>query len=229
MKKSRTVFLQCSLICVLPVFFADAEEVRPTGKQISMKWGRVSENDGVRKVVSTEGEYNAHNRHGPITFYDVPFTNGTFSLSWKRDLSQKINLVFETEEDGKATHLFKVFVNGTPNKDHSKTDVISLVTYESIASSKKKRQLSGQRSITPKLESGIRQALLLIIMSRLFVSMIKHIQSRMIGFGRKSSSAVSVTYGERLKRKTWLLRRTEILEGPRVVKRRHVHVTIVKR
>ena len=139
MKKSRTVFLQCSLICALPVFFADAEEVRPTGKQISMKWGRVIEHDGVRKVVSTEGEYNAHNRHGPITFYDVPFTNGTFSLSWKRDLSQKINLVFETEEDGKATHLFKVFVNGTPNKDHSKTDVISLVAYESIASSKKKK------------------------------------------------------------------------------------------
>jgi len=139
MKKSRTVFLQCSLICALPVFFADAEEVCPAGKQISMKWGRVSENDGVRKVVSTEGEYNAHKRHGPITFYDVPFTNGTFSLSWKRDLSQKINLVFETEEDGKATHLFKVFVNGTPNKDHSKTDVISLVTYESIASSKKKK------------------------------------------------------------------------------------------
>ena len=139
MKKSRTVFLQCSLICAPPVFFADAEEVRPAGKQISMKWGRVIEDDGVRKVVSTEGEYNAHNRHGPITFYDVPFTNGTFSLSWKRDLSQKINLVFETEEDGKATHLFKVFVNGTPNKDHSKTDVISLVKYESIASPKKKK------------------------------------------------------------------------------------------
>lgn len=104
-----------------------------------MKWGHVNEDDGVRKVVSTEAEYNAHNRHGPITFYDVPFTNGTFSLAWKRDLPQKINLVFETEEDGKATHLFKVFVNGTPNKDHSKTDVISLVTYESIAGSKKKK------------------------------------------------------------------------------------------
>ena len=139
MKKTRAVFLQCSLICVLPVFFADAEEVRPAGEQISMKWGHVNEDDGVRKVVSTEAEYNAHNRHGPITFYDVPFTNGTFSLAWKRDLPQKINLVFETEEDGKATHLFKVFVNGTPNKDHSKTNVISLVTYESIAGSKKKK------------------------------------------------------------------------------------------
>lgn len=139
MKKTRAVFLQCSLICVLPIFFADAEEVRPAGEQISMKWGHVNNDDGVRKVVSTEAEYNAHNRHGPITFYDVPFTNGIFSLSWKRDLSQKINLVFETEEDGKVTHLFKVFVNGTPNKDHSKTNVISLVTYGSIAGSKKKK------------------------------------------------------------------------------------------
>ena len=141
MKKTRAVFLQCSLICVLPVFFADAEEVRPAGEQISMKWGHVNDDDGVRKVVSTEAEYNAHNRHGPITFYDVPFTNGIFSLSWKRDLSQKINLVFETEEDGKVTHLFKVFVNGTPNKDHSKTNVISLVTYGSIAGSKKKKAI----------------------------------------------------------------------------------------
>ena len=69
----------------------------------------------------------------------MPFDNGTFSLSWKRDLPQKINLVFEAEEDGKATHLFKVFVNGTPNKNHSKTDVVSFVTYESIAGSKKKK------------------------------------------------------------------------------------------
>ena len=210
MKSAWRVLLQCSLVFVLPSLFAGAQEVKPTGEQVSMKWGRVIENDGVRKVVSTEGEYNAHNRHGPITFYDVPFTNGTFSLSWKRDLSQKINLVFETEEDGKATHLFKVFVNGTPNKDHSKTDVsqsCDVREYRSVR--RKKRQLSGQRSITPKLESGIRQALLLMVMLRPFVSMMKHIQSRMIGSGRKSSSAVSVTYGERLKPKTWSLQRTE--------------------
>ena len=66
-----------------------------------MKWGHVNEVNGVRKVVSTEAEYDSHNQHGPITFYEIPFTNGTFSLSWKRDLPQKINLVFETEENGK--------------------------------------------------------------------------------------------------------------------------------
>jgi hypothetical protein len=139
MKRAWRVLLQCSLVFVLPSLFAGAQEVKPTGEQVSMKWGRVNEDNGVRTVVSTEAEYNAHNRHGPITFYDIPFTNGVFSLSWKRDLPQKINLVFETEENGKPTHLFKVFVNGTPNKDHSKTDVVSLVTYESIVGSKKKK------------------------------------------------------------------------------------------
>ena len=63
MKKASAVFLQCSLICVLPAFFADAVEVNPVGEQVSMKWGRVNESHGVRKVLSTEVEYNAHNRN----------------------------------------------------------------------------------------------------------------------------------------------------------------------
>jgi hypothetical protein len=82
---------------------------------------------------------NAHKKHGPITFYHVPFTSGTFSLSWKRDSPQKMNLVFETEDNGKPTHLFKVFINGRPTKDTAKTDVISFVTYESISGSNKKK------------------------------------------------------------------------------------------
>ena len=139
MKRAWRVLLKCSLLFVLPAFFAGAQEVKPTGEQISMKWGELSTVNGVRTVVSTEAEYNAHNRHGPITFYAIPFTDGAFSLSWKRDLPQKINFVFETEDNGKPTHLFKVFVNGTPNKDHSKTDVVSLVTYEGIDGSKKKK------------------------------------------------------------------------------------------
>ncbi len=140
-KSSRAVFLYCSLICVLPAFFANAQDVRPVGEQISMKWGHVHEANGVRKVVSTEAEYDSHNQHGPITFYEIPFTNGTFSLFWKRDLPQKMNLVFETQENGKPTHLLKVFVNGAPNKDHSKTDRISLVTYQDIAGSEKKKAI----------------------------------------------------------------------------------------
>lgn len=119
--------------------FADAQTTTPSAQQMSLRWGSVSEEDGVRKVVSTEAEYRVHNQHGPKTFYHVPFTNGTFSLSWKRDLPQKMNFVFETEEYGEPAHLFNVFINGTPNKDSAKTDVISFVTYESIPGSKKKK------------------------------------------------------------------------------------------
>lgn len=139
MKRTFGVLSLFSLILLASAPFAVAEEITPTGEQISMKWGSVSEENGVRKVVSTEAEYNAHKKHGPITFYHAPFTNGTFPLSWKRDSPQKMNLVFEAEENGKPVHLFKVFINGTPNKDTAKTEVISFVTYESISGSNKKK------------------------------------------------------------------------------------------
>ena len=185
MKEKFRIGLQCLFICVLPAFLCDAQAVHPAGQQISMKWGHVDEVNGVRKVVSTEAEYDSHNQHGPITFYEIPFTNGTFSLSWKRDLPQKINLVFETEENGKPTHLFKVFVNGTPNKDHSKTDRISFVTYTSPGR-QKRRPLSGRKNIMLKRKSGIRRVSLLMMMLQPFVSMTKRIQSRTIAFGRMS-------------------------------------------
>ncbi|MDB2318338.1 sulfatase-like hydrolase/transferase [bacterium] len=129
--------VELKTIQLVPERIRDAQSIQPTKEQTSIKWGHVGEENSVRKVVSTEAEYNSHNRHGPKTFYHVPFTNGTFSLSWKRDLPQKMNLVFETVENGKPTHLFKVFVNGTPNKDITKTDIISCVTYEKIPGSKK--------------------------------------------------------------------------------------------
>ena len=37
MKRAWRVLLQCSLLFVLPAFFAGAQEVKPTGEQISMK------------------------------------------------------------------------------------------------------------------------------------------------------------------------------------------------
>ena len=114
-------------------------EITPTDQQTSIKWGKVSNKNGVRKVESTEAEYNTHNRHGPITYYHVPFAKGTFSLSWKHNMPQKIALVFETDDKGKPTHLFKVFVNGTPTKNSPKNDVISFVTYKNIPGSQKKK------------------------------------------------------------------------------------------
>jgi hypothetical protein len=116
-----------------------AEEIRPNNDQITIKWGRVSIENGVRRVESTEEEYQEHNQHGPKTYYKVPFDNGTFSLSWKRDSKKKLNLIFQTEEKGKAVHLFKVFINGSPTKNTSKTDILSFVTYAKIAGSHKKK------------------------------------------------------------------------------------------
>ena len=139
MKRTIGILSFFSLILLVSAPFASAQEVKPAGEHITIKWGRVSEDNGVRKVVSTEAEYNSHKQHGPITYYHVPFTDGTFSLSWKRDIPKKINLVFETEENGKRTHLFKVFINGRPTKDHTTNDVISFVTYASIPGSKKKK------------------------------------------------------------------------------------------
>ena len=61
MKEKFRIGLQCLLICVLPAFLCDAQVVHPAGQQISMKWGHVNEVNGVRKVVSTEAEYDSHN------------------------------------------------------------------------------------------------------------------------------------------------------------------------
>lgn len=120
-------------------FVCGQVEIKPTDQQTTIKWVEVSEKNGIRKVESTETEYSTHNRHGPITYYQVPFTKGAFSLSWKQDLSQKIALVLETEDKGKSTHLFKVFINGTPAKKSFKSDVISFVTFNSIPGSPKKK------------------------------------------------------------------------------------------
>lgn len=64
MKEKFRIGLQCLLICALPAFLCDAQVVHPTGQQIIMKWGHVNEVNGVRKVVSTEAEYDSHNQHG---------------------------------------------------------------------------------------------------------------------------------------------------------------------
>lgn len=52
--------------------------------------------------------------HGPITYYDVPFIDGTFSLSWKVDVEQHFVFVFDVQANGKATHAMTVYVNGSP-------------------------------------------------------------------------------------------------------------------
>ena len=138
-KKISNLIVTSWMFLVTVPFLLGEIKIIPLDQQTSMKWGKLSEGNGIRKVESTEAEYNSHNRHGPITYYHVPFSKGTFSLSWKHNLTKKVVLVFETEVNGKPSHLFKVFINGTPAKNSTKSDVISFVTYKSIPGSKKKK------------------------------------------------------------------------------------------
>lgn len=66
MKRTFGTFSLFSLILLVSAPLAGAQEIKPTEEQTSIKWGKVSEEDGVRKVVSTEEEYHEHNTHGPI-------------------------------------------------------------------------------------------------------------------------------------------------------------------
>ena len=81
MKRTFSLLSAFLLMLLVSASFASAQEVKPTDEQTTIKWGKVSEDNGVRKVVSTEAEYNSHNRHGPITYYHLPFSNGTFAFS----------------------------------------------------------------------------------------------------------------------------------------------------
>lgn len=78
--------------------------------------------------------------HGPITYYHIPFQDGTFSLSWKVHKEQKVLLVFDGKSNGKATHALKVYVNGAPTK-RSNEDTLTLVTYDGSTKDKKKARL----------------------------------------------------------------------------------------
>jgi len=117
-----------------------AEITKPAKAQTTLKRGTATIKNGIRTVIRTEAEYQIKN-HSIVTYYEVPFHDGTFSLSWNLDREQKIALVFNGKPDGTATHLFKVFINGHPTKRHL-TDVVSLVTYDGSTKKKKKAQIT---------------------------------------------------------------------------------------
>ena len=66
-------------LCFLSAGFAQAEEIIPDTDQTTLLRGTARVSDGIRAVT---GETDATG-HGPITYYNVPFDEGTFSLSWK--------------------------------------------------------------------------------------------------------------------------------------------------
>ncbi len=116
--------------------FLQAEDIVPTAEQTIAKGGSVEVADGIRSIT---GETDATG-HGPITYYHVPFQEGTFSLSWKVEKNQKFLLVFDGKPDGKATHALKVYFNGGPLK-RSKENDLTLITYDGSTREKKKAKI----------------------------------------------------------------------------------------
>ena len=116
--------------------FAQAEEIIPDTDQTTLLRGTARVSDGIRAVT---GETDATG-HGPITYYNVPFDEGTFSLSWKVEKEQSVAFVFDGKRNGKATHVLKVYVNGGPSK-RSNENTLTLVTYDGSTRQKKKAKV----------------------------------------------------------------------------------------
>ena len=123
-------------ICLASTSFLQAEEIVPSEEQTTFKGGSAEVADGIRKVTGEKDETG----HGPITYYHVPFQEGTFSLSWKVEKEQKFLLVFDGKPNGKATHALKVYFNGGPSKN-SKEDDLTLLTYDGSTKEKKKAKI----------------------------------------------------------------------------------------
>jgi hypothetical protein len=123
-------------LCFLSAGFAQAEEIVPNADQTTLLRGTARVSDGVRAVT---GETDTTG-HGPITYYNVPFDEGTFSLSWKVEKEQSVAFVFDGKRNGKATHVLKVYVNGGPSK-RSNENTLTLVTYDGSTRDKKKAKV----------------------------------------------------------------------------------------
>lgn len=123
-------------LCLLSAGLAQAEKIIPRGDQITLLRGTSSVSDGIRAV---SGETDSTG-HGPITYYNVPFDDGTFALSWKVEEEQSVVFVFDGKRNGKATHVLKVYVNGGPSK-RSDENTLTLVTYDGSTRQKKKAKV----------------------------------------------------------------------------------------
>ena len=113
---------------------AVAEVIVPTEEQTILLRGSAEVRQGVRAVT---GSVDATG-HGPITYYTIPFQRGTFSLSWKSSNEDRVAFVFDGKANGKATHILKVYVNGSPSTKKLERDTLTLVTYDGSSKGTKK-------------------------------------------------------------------------------------------
>ena len=113
---------------------AVAEVIVPTEEQTILLRGSAEVRQGVRAVT---GSVDATG-HGPITYYTIPFQRGTFSLSWKSSNEDRVAFVFDGKANGKATHILKVYVNGSPSTKKLEQDTLTLITYDGSSKETKK-------------------------------------------------------------------------------------------
>ncbi len=131
---SRSIFFNFVLFICAVSGYADTEVIVPTEEQTVLLRGSAEVRHGVRAVA---GSVDATG-HGPITYYTVPFQRGTFSLSWKSSNEDRIAFVFDGKANGKATHVLKVYVNGSPSTKKLERDTLTLVTYDGSSKETKK-------------------------------------------------------------------------------------------
>jgi len=125
-----------SLVGLCMISAMQAEDIIPGAEQTTLLRGTAEVNDGIRSVT---GETDATG-HGPITYYNVPFDEGTFSLSWTVKKEQSVAFVFDGKRNGKATHVLKVYVNGGPSR-RCNENTLTLVTYDGSTRQKKKAKV----------------------------------------------------------------------------------------
>ena len=123
-------------LCLLTLQPGQAEEIIPNAGQTKLLRGTLKQ-DADTRVVSGEQDSTGH---GPITYYQVPFREGTFSASWKVEGEKSVTFVFDGTPQGKATHLLKVIVNGGPGSKN-RTDHLTLITYDGSTRQKKKAKV----------------------------------------------------------------------------------------
>ena len=113
-----------------------AAEITPNAQQTTLLRG-VLKQSGKTRVVSGQPDSTGH---GPITYYQIPFREGTFAASWKVEKEQSVAFIFDAPKQGKATHLLKVFVNGGPGTK-SRQNHLTLITYDGSTRKKKKAKV----------------------------------------------------------------------------------------
>ena len=68
------------VVLVFATSFAEATDIIPTEAQTKVLRGVASQQNGIWHVQGSKGN-DPEDKHGPMTYYSVPFRGGTFSLA----------------------------------------------------------------------------------------------------------------------------------------------------